>query len=126
MKIMPSAQEPPGGLAASGRRLWQPITTDFELDVHEQLVLAQACRTADLLDRLAEDLRTAPRTITNARGDLISHPSLNEHRQQSLTMARLLAALRLPQGDEDDATRPQRRGIRGVYAGGGRRYGNAN
>jgi hypothetical protein len=65
-------QDPPEGLAASGRRLWESVTETFELDVHEQLVLAQACRTADLLDKLADDLRTAPRTVVNARGDLIS------------------------------------------------------
>jgi hypothetical protein len=126
MKIVPPGQEPPEGLEESGRRLWTSITAEYELDVHEQLILTQAARCSDLLDRLAEDLQKAPRAITNARGDLISHPSLNEHRQQSLAMARLLAALRLPQGDEDDMIRPQRRGgVRGVYAG-GRKYGNAN
>jgi hypothetical protein len=115
VKIVPPAQDPPEGLAVSGRRLWASLTTEYELDVHEQLLLTQACRTIDLLDSLAEDLRTAPRTMTNARGDLISHPSLNEHRQQSLTLARLLASLRLPQGDEDDVARPQRRGVRVAY-----------
>jgi hypothetical protein len=49
-----------------------------------------------------------------------THPAVIEARQQRLTLARLLAALRLPAGDEQDVQpnrRPQRRsGARGVYA----------
>jgi hypothetical protein len=125
MEAQGDRQPMPDGLSASGRRLWQSITDIYELDVHEQLILAQACRTADLLDKLADDLLTVPRTLENVRGDVVSHPALNEYRQQSLVLARLLAALRLPTGDEDDLTRPQRRGApRGVYTS--RKYGNAN
>jgi hypothetical protein len=47
------------------------------------------------------------------------HPAAVEARQQSITLARLLNALRLPNGEEGDeqvgARRPQRRpGVRGV------------
>ena len=41
---------PPDGLKVSGRALWDAVLTDYELDEHEQTILREACRTADLLD----------------------------------------------------------------------------
>jgi hypothetical protein len=97
-----------------------------ELDEHEQLLLVEACRVADRLQRLADESDGAPLTTQNFKGDDVANPLLVEARQQSLVFARLLASLRLPIGDEDDMTRPQRRGaVRGVYAS-SRRYGRAN
>jgi hypothetical protein len=91
------------------------VTSAYELEEHEIALLVEACRTRDVLDRLAE---------TVAReGELLAgkaHPGLVEARQQRIALARLLAALRLPAGAEGDhqsgARRPQRRaGARGVY-----------
>jgi hypothetical protein len=98
----------PKGLNASGRRLWRSIVDDYALDIHEELLLLQACRCVDRLDRLAEEAAGASVTVINARGDQVPHPALTESRQQSITLSRLLASLRLPTGDE--AGRPQRRG----------------
>lgn len=104
----------PGGLDESGVRLWESVADAFDLDVHEQLLLLQACRAADLLDRLSLEAARGPLTVVNAKGDRIANPVVVEHRQQSLTLARLLASLRMPSGEEDD--RPQRRGAaRGSY-----------
>jgi hypothetical protein len=108
------AERPPKGLGSAGRRLWRAVLTDFQLDEHEMALLVLACRTADRLEDIAVGLVGAPLTVSNFRGDPIAHPLLNEQRQQSLTLARLLASLRLPAGDE--AERPQRRGAaRGSY-----------
>lgn len=105
----------PAGLAASGRKLWRAVSGEYELDVHEQLLLLQAARCADRLDVLAEAASTSPLT-TNYKGDPVTNPAIVESRQQSLTLARLLASLRLPSGDEEDMARPQRRGaVRGSY-----------
>ncbi len=113
----------PKGLQASGRRLWRSVAADYDLDVHEQLLLLQACRCVDRLDRLAEEAASAEVTVINARGDQVPHPALTESRQQSVTLARLLASLRLPSGEEEG--RPQRRGAaRGAYAP--RMYGSSN
>lgn len=104
----------PGGLDESGARLWESVAGDFDLDVHEQLLLLQACRTADLLDRLAMAAARGRLTVTNAKGEEVTNPVITEHRQQSLVLARLLASLRMPSGEEDE--RPQRRGaVRGSY-----------
>jgi hypothetical protein len=82
--------------------------SDYELEEHEAALLVLACRTADRLEDIAIGLAGEPLTVSNARGDLVAHPLLNEQRQQALTLSRLLASLRLPSGDE--AERPHRRG----------------
>lgn len=99
--------EVPDGLGESGRRLWSSVADAFELRVDEQLLLLQACRSVDLLDRLAAQAAVGGLTVTNAKGDEVTAPWITEHRQQSQNYARMLASLRLP--DEEDE-RPQRRG----------------
>jgi hypothetical protein len=107
---------PPKGLAAPGRRLWRSVVEEYELDEHERVLLVQACRTVDRLDDIAEALVGQPLTVDNFRGDPVAHPLLNEQRQQSQTLARLLASLRMPSGDQEAEGRPQRRGgARGSY-----------
>ncbi|MEU6101171.1 hypothetical protein [Streptomyces flaveolus] len=104
----------PDGLDESGTRLWESVAGPFDLDVHEQLLLLQACRTADLLDRLSAEAARGRLTVRNAKGEEVTNPVITEHRQQSLVLARLLASLRMPSGEEDE--RPQRRGAaRGSY-----------
>jgi hypothetical protein len=103
----------PDGLLTAGKSLWKSVTDEYELDVHESLLLLQSCRCVDRLDQMAEVLASAPLTLTNFKGDEVAHPLIAESRQQSLTLSRLLASLRLPSGDE---SRPQRRGAsRGAY-----------
>lgn len=104
---MTKAGTTPAGLASSGRRLWRSVMADYELDCHEELLLLEACRCADRLDALAGEL-TGSVLTTNGRGEVQAHPAVVEARAQSLTLARLLASLRLP--TDDVAGRPQRRG----------------
>ncbi|MDV9170933.1 hypothetical protein R6V09_12405 [Streptomyces sp. W16] len=101
------AHEVPVGLGESGARLWSSVADAFELRVDEQLLLLQACRSADLLDALAVQTAAGPLTVVNAKGDQVTAPWITEHRQQSQNLARMIASLRLP--DEEDV-RPQRRG----------------
>ncbi|MUL39707.1 hypothetical protein FZ103_00680 [Streptomonospora sp. PA3] len=107
---------PPNGAGASGRKLWCSIVEDYDLDAHEELLLVQAVRCVDRLDEMAAALAEAPLTATNRHGDEVPHPLLVESRQQSITLTRLLASMRLPSGEDDGARRPQRRGAaRGAY-----------
>jgi len=108
---------PPEGLKVAGARLWTSVLGGWEIDAWEQLLLLQACRCADRLDELAEIAAGSPAVVTNGKGDRAPHPAIVEARQQSIVLTRLLASMRLPVGDEDDLTRPQRRGgARGAYA----------
>lgn len=105
---------PPEGLQGAGRRLWRAVLGPFDLDEWEQQLLQQACRCADRCDELAAVLTASGPMATNSRGEVVAHPALTESRQQSVTLSRLLASLRLPAGDEEG--RPQRRGAaRGAY-----------
>jgi hypothetical protein len=89
---------------------------EFDLDEHELTLLREAVRLVDRCDALAEVV-DAEGTMTLGPGGLRrAHPALVEARQQQIALARVLAALRLPSGDEA-AGRPQKRvGVRGTYA----------
>lgn len=102
----------PRGLGKSGRKLWRSVQEMAEMETHEELLLLEACRTADRLDSLADAAQSAPLTVTNHKGDEVANPLMVESRQQSIVLARLIAALRIP--DEEGRT-PQRRGTRGAY-----------
>ncbi len=91
----------------------------FELEEHELLLLREAARTADLLDELEKRVKSEGAVVESPQGEK-AHPAAVEARQQRIVFARLLAALRLPSGEESEQgadRRPQRRvGVRGIYA----------
>ncbi|MDH6460883.1 hypothetical protein M2302_001049 [Micromonospora sp. A200] len=109
---------PPIDLRDPGRRLWHAITADYDLDEHELALLVEATRTVDLLDELERRIRQDGAVINSPQG-MKAHPAAVEARQQRIALARILAALRMPSGDEGDQVqgrRPQRRtGVRGVH-----------
>jgi len=109
--------KPPSGTRASGRRLWASIVTVFELEEHELALLREAVRTVDTLDRLDAVVRADGGMIDTSTGVKV-HPGLVEARQLRIALARLLAALRLPDGEvgtESQGRRQRRAGARGVY-----------
>jgi hypothetical protein len=86
----------------------------FDLDEHEARLLLEAARTVDLLDELDAAIRRDGAIVESPQGRK-AHPGAVEARQQRIALARILAALRLPSGDEAEQ-RPQRRGgVRGTY-----------
>jgi hypothetical protein len=117
----------PAGLGTRGRKLWREVTAGYgELEDKpaELVLLEEACRTADRLEKLDELLRgdvdawirirfPRPRRedetlVLNVDG------ALSEARQQQNIFKQLVAALRLP--DEKSGKRPQQRGgARGAY-----------
>jgi hypothetical protein len=110
--ITPAAQP---GLGKAGQRLWDDVTGAWDLALHEEALLEQACRATDRLDAMAAELAISTLTVTNFRGDQVPHPLLCESRQQSALLARLFAALGLPSGEEETARKPSSRGHRGFY-----------
>ncbi|THJ64586.1 terminase [Arthrobacter echini] len=107
----------PAGLKAGGRKLWRSVTVDYELGEHELSILLEAARTVDALDALQEIVREEGVTNVSPQG-VRAHPALVEARQQRVTLAKLVASLRIPLEDEDAGTRlPQKRvGPRAVSA----------
>jgi hypothetical protein len=122
-----AAPKAPAGLDARGRRLWRDVLSGYpELAEKpaELVLLEEACRGADRLERLDEILRGDAEVWTRIRlprdGDedhpltLIIDGALSEARQQQNQLKQLVAALRLP--DEQTGKRPQQRGGgRGAY-----------
>ncbi|WP_270888623.1 terminase [Pedococcus sp. 5OH_020] len=106
---------PPAGLRGSGRALWRAVLNHYELDEHETTILREACRTADSLDGLQTLLENEGLISESSQGSRV-HPALVELRQQRITFARLLTALRIPAGETPVIGRTQHRGgPRGVY-----------
>lgn len=109
----------PKGVKDAGSRLWRSVLAGYDLEEHELALLLEAARTVDLLDELDAAVRVDGALVQSPQG-LKAHPAATEARQQRITLARLLAALRVPLGEEGDTqatARPQRRvGARGVYA----------
>ena len=110
--------KPPTGARASGIRLWDSVLSEYELEEHEMALLREAVRLVDVLDALDRVVR-AEGVLHDTPQGLRAHPAVVESRQQKIALARLLAALRLPAGEEEagETRRPQRRvGVRGMYA----------
>lgn len=105
----------PTGAGGPARRLWSSIVDAFELDEHELVLLVEAARTVDVLAELDAAVRRDGALIDTPHGRR-AHPAAVEARQQRIALARILAALRLPSGEEHGDGRPQRRvGVRGPY-----------
>lgn len=109
---------PPAGLRKSGRALWRAVLSDYELDQHELSILTQACRVSDLCDQLQGTLDAEGLMSSSSQGSRV-HPAAVELRQQSIALARLMTALRIPTGEETDNRTQRRPGVRGVYGIGG-------
>jgi hypothetical protein len=122
-----AAPKPPEGAQAAGRRLWRAVLNDYDLEEHELVLLRQAVRAVDACESLQALVDSEGVVVSSPQGTK-AHPALVELRQQQLILARLLAALRVPLGEEgqEPKTSPGRRlqrrtGVRGVYgiSGGG-------
>ncbi len=111
-------RKPPTGSKAAGRRLWASVVDEYELDEHETALLVEAVRTVDLLADLDAAVRRDGALVASPQG-VKAHPAAVEARQQRIALARILASLRLPSGDEGDrkagARPPRRVGVRGTY-----------
>jgi len=111
---------PPAGSSAAAKRLWSSVLEEFALDEHELVLLTQAARITTTLDRLDADARRDGVTVATTNGASKPSPCVVEARQQAISLARVLAALRLPAGaagDHQAHARPQRHvGVRGIHA----------
>jgi hypothetical protein len=116
--VRKAPEKAPAGLGAEALALWSSVVGAYDLEEHERTLLVQAVRTVDLLEKLDAEVRRDGPLVESPQGQK-AHPAATEARQQRIALARLLAALRLPAGDEGDqqaGARPQRRvGVRGTY-----------
>lgn len=120
---MDTPPKAPGGLREGGRRLWDAVVTEHDLEVPQLVQLEEACRAKDRADKLDEVLRGDADTwmelvTTAALGESVYElritNALGKATEQATLMKQMLAALRLP--DPQTGKRPQYRGPRGAQA----------
>lgn len=92
----------PKGLDTRGKRLWTEIHAVFDLsqDPHRAVLLEDACRTADLIDRLQAEVDSQDLRVRGSQGQPVAAPELAEIRQHRGTLATLLGKLALPDTEE--------------------------
>lgn len=101
----------PSGLKAAGRRLWKQLTNgDYEFNSAEIRILEDACREADIIDRIEGELGSAALVVSGSQGQPVASPLVQEVRQHRMVFKSLVAALKLPDdeessGSESDAAR---------------------
>ncbi|MBB5167215.1 hypothetical protein HNP02_007204 [Mycobacterium sp. AZCC_0083] len=112
------APQPPRGLRAWGEQLWTQVTESSTFDPAGYFILAEACRTADVIERLsgmynsnstvwvalADEAVQVAMTETGGQAveiNLSVNPVLAEARQQRLALRQLLAQLKLGKTEDD-------------------------
>jgi len=115
----PNAPEPPANAGPAGKRLWKMVQAEYSLSGADLVLLEQAVLVRDELDQLETLVRASGPLIKDKDGLPIGNPASVQHRLLVITLARLMAAIRVvgdETGVERDPTRPQHRsGVRGVY-----------
>lgn len=86
----------PAKLAPAGKALWQSIIPAYELRPDELRILNDACREADIVQRLEDELSDAPLMVKGSQGQLVASPLVSELRQHRSVLATLLKSLKLP------------------------------
>lgn len=116
-----TAPRAPRGLGTKGQRLWKELHEIAEFNPAEIVLLEEACRISDRLDKLHFQLDDPDASWLKLKVNddttevtVIVDNVLGEARQQANVLKQIVAALRIP--DEKTGAKPQRRGgARGSY-----------
>lgn len=87
----------PKELRPRGRKFWNSVLQQFELDADELELLRETCRTLDDLDALKRAVDAAGSMVKGSEGQDRLHPAYGEMRSARLVLARLLKQLDLPE-----------------------------
>lgn len=88
----------PTSLGKRGKALWASIAPVYELRPDELCTLEDACREADLIERLHAELATAELTTKGSMGQEVASPYVSEIRQHRTVLTNLLKSLKIPDG----------------------------
>lgn len=88
--------QPPRSLGDRGRALWDSVLPAYELNPAEMQILADACREADLIERLHDELAVSELVTRGSMGQEVASPFVSEIRQHRTVLAGLLAKLKIP------------------------------
>jgi len=88
---------PPRNLGERGQELWDSIIPTYELKPDEMQILIDACREADLIERLGDALESGDLISRGSMGQEVPAPTLSEIRQHRALLNTLLKSLKLPE-----------------------------
>ena len=91
-----AAPKTPVKLGKRGKALWDSIVPAYELRPDELCTLEDACREADLIERLHAELATAELTTKGSMGQEVASPYVSEIRQHRTVLTNLLKSLKIP------------------------------
>lgn len=97
----PADPSQPRYLRSRGRRLWAELTTDDEPDPTEVVLIEEACRIVDRLDKLDAILGARDKAWITLQvpedgsvAEIVVDKALSEARQQQIALKQLLSELR--------------------------------
>lgn len=85
----------PMSLKGSGARLWETITTEYELETSELAVLTEVCLTKTRIQQLDKIVDAEGLVIDSPQGKKV-HPAAVESRQLRLLFNQLSRTLKFP------------------------------
>ncbi len=100
--------KPPSHLSPESRKFWRWAVEEFVLEKHDLKLLRLLCENLDGAEAARHKLETEGRTYVDKRGYPRNHPAAAQHRDCSITAARLMRELRLSEPAAD--ARPPRIG----------------
>lgn len=89
----------PAKLGKRGRSLWKTVTATYQLRPEELELLEDMCRTRDLIDRLQAEIDGSEVMVAGSMGQFVTHPLVQEIRQQRNTYRQLTTRLDLPDSE---------------------------
>jgi hypothetical protein len=93
----------PRNLGERGQELWDSIVPTYELKPDEVQILIDACREADLVERLYVALDAGDLISRGSMSQEVPAPTLSEIRQHRALLTNLLKALKIPDSANSSA-----------------------
>lgn len=87
----------------AGQKLKEALLADFEFSATEMVLVEEACRIADTLERIEGELESAELLADGSRGQPAENPLLRSARDHGSDLMRVLTSLRLPIVEPEDA-----------------------
>ncbi|GEE01952.1 hypothetical protein nbrc107696_23980 [Gordonia spumicola] len=108
------AEYEPDDLGATGQRIWDEATDEFELTEAQKVILEGACRQADQADILYSKIAELGGSyrVKGSMGQWVEAPELKSARSAQAEMRAALASIGLTKPDQDeDQSTPDRSGV---------------
>lgn len=94
------AKQAPAGLGLKAKKVWKEITEGYDLRADEAVMLENACREIDTIERMEKEIAALPSlTVEGSMGQPVISELVKDIRQHRNTLKAMFASLKL----EDDS-----------------------